>query len=146
MNKILVATHGYFANGIKSSIKLLTGVEENIYFLNAYVNDESIDKQIEHFFQSASEENEIIIFTDLYGGSVTQKIIAYASTIKRKVHLISGFNLPVILEVVLSTKKLTDQLLEEMVADSQKQMKLIELSHLSKQETEKDNNEDLFFN
>jgi len=146
MNKILVATHGYFANGIKSSIKLLTGVEENIYFLNAYVNDESIDKQIEHFFQSASEENEIIIFTDLYGGSVTQKIIAYASSIKRKVHLISGFNLPVILEVVLSTKKLTDQLLEEMVADSQKQMKLIELSHLSKQETEKDNNEDLFFN
>lgn len=146
MNKILVATHGYFANGIKSSIKLLTGVEENIYFLNAYVNDESIDKQIEHFFQSASEENEIIIFTDLYGGSVTQKIIAYASTIKRKVHLISGFNLPVILEVVLSTKKLTDQLLEEMVADSQKQMKLIELSNLSKQETEKDNNEDLFFN
>ncbi|AEP00847.1 PTS fructose transporter subunit IIA [Weizmannia coagulans] len=146
MNKILVATHGYFANGIKSSIKLLTGVEENIYFLNAYVNDESIDKQIEHFFQSASEENEIIIFTDLYGGSVTQKIIAYASSIKRKVHLISGFNLPVILEVVLSTKKLTDQLLEEMVADSQKQMKLIELSNLSKQETEKDNNEDLFFN
>jgi len=62
------------------------------------------------------------------------------------VHLISGFNLPVILEVVLSTKKLTDQLLEEMVADSQKQMKLIELSNLSKQETEKDNNEDLFFN
>ncbi|KWZ78842.1 PTS sugar transporter subunit IIA [Heyndrickxia coagulans] len=146
MNKILVATHGYFANGIKSSIKLLTGVEENIYFLNAYVNDESIDKQIEHFFQSASEENEIIIFTDLYGESVTQKIIAYASSIKRKVHLISGFNLPVILEVVLSTKKLTDQLLEEMVADSQKQMKLIELSNLSKQETEKDNNEDLFFN
>ncbi|WP_046721322.1 PTS sugar transporter subunit IIA [Heyndrickxia coagulans] len=146
MNKILVATHGYFANGIKSSIKLLTGVEENIYFLNAYVNDESIDKQIEHFFQSASEENEIIIFTDLYGGSVTQKIIAYASSIKRKVHLISGFNLPVILEVVLSTKKLTDQLLKEMVADSQKQMKLIELSNLSKQETEKDNNEDLFFN
>ncbi|XYG88875.1 hypothetical protein QH637_15660 [Heyndrickxia coagulans] len=101
---------------------------------------------MEHFFQSASEENEIIIFTDLYGGSVTQKIIAYASSIKRKVHLISGFNLPVILEVVLSTKKLTDQLLEEMVADSQKQMKLIELSNLSKQETEKDNNEDLFFN
>ncbi|WP_225620930.1 hypothetical protein [Heyndrickxia coagulans] len=63
MNKILVATHGYFANGIKSSIKLLTGVEENIYFLNAYVNDESIDKQIEHFFQSASEEKKHIGLT-----------------------------------------------------------------------------------
>ncbi|XYG86789.1 hypothetical protein QH637_15670 [Heyndrickxia coagulans] len=50
MNKILVATHGYFANGIKSSIKLLTGVEENIYFLNAYVNDESIDTVLKSKF------------------------------------------------------------------------------------------------
>ena len=36
MQKIIVASHGYFASGIEDSIKILIGERDNIDFISAY--------------------------------------------------------------------------------------------------------------
>ena len=45
MRKILVATHGHYADGIRSSISILTGMQDNITFINAYVDDTDFIKR-----------------------------------------------------------------------------------------------------
>ena len=46
MRKILVATHGHYADGIRSSISILTGMQDNITFINAYVDDTDFIKEL----------------------------------------------------------------------------------------------------
>ena len=36
LQKIIVASHGYFASGIEDSIKILIGERNNIEFISAY--------------------------------------------------------------------------------------------------------------
>ena len=43
MNKILLASHGYLAQGMKSSLEILMGTDDRIECLCAYVDDDSRD-------------------------------------------------------------------------------------------------------
>lgn len=102
MRKILIATHGYFAEGVKSSIGILTGEDKNISYISAYVEGTNLDQDIDLFFKGVSDEDEVIIFTDIMGGSVTQKLMPYCR--RTNVHLITGFNLSVILEIMFMSE------------------------------------------
>ena len=82
MRKILIATHGYFADGIMSSLKLLVGEREEITIINAYVDESDVTKQYDAFFETLSVGDETIVFTDLYGGSVNQQLFKYTERYK----------------------------------------------------------------
>ena len=43
MNKILLASHGYLAQGMKSSLEILMGTNDRIECLCAYIDDDSRD-------------------------------------------------------------------------------------------------------
>ena len=47
MKKILIATHGYLADGFKSSISLLTGGEDAIETICAYVDESDYTARIQ---------------------------------------------------------------------------------------------------
>lgn len=78
MKKILIATHGYLADGFKSSISLLTGGEDAIETICAYVDESDYTARIQTFVDSLSPEDDGVIFTDIYGGSVCQKVALIA--------------------------------------------------------------------
>ena len=40
MNKILLASHGYLAQGMKSSLEILMGTNDRIECLCAYIDDD----------------------------------------------------------------------------------------------------------
>lgn len=124
MKKILVATHGQFADGVKSSLSILVGNTDSITFLNAYVNKEDVDETIDRFFANATEEDELVIFTDLLGGSVNQKVTLHAQ--KHHAFIIAGFNLPIILEVLLASTPITKELLNQKLEECRKAMVLVE--------------------
>jgi len=50
--------------------------------------------------QKISDDEELIIFTDLAGGSITNQVLQTA--LKKNVYIIAGVNLPLLLDVVLS--------------------------------------------
>lgn len=127
MKKILIATHGTLASGAKSTIELLVGKMADITCINAYVDGgEDVTESIENFFQSIKVEDEVFVFTDILGGSVNQKIVAYAA--KLDVFIVSGFNLPVILTVIMETGLVTKERLNEIIEESRRQMNLVEIN------------------
>jgi fructoselysine/glucoselysine PTS system EIIA component len=101
MRKFLIATHGSFAAGAKSSLEMILGATENVFVLEAY-NEEnkSLQEELELVLNQISATDELIIFTDLMGGSVTNQVLQYAR--KENVYVLSGFNLPLLLDILLA--------------------------------------------
>lgn len=75
MKKILVASHGYLADGVKSSVGILTGNQDVIATVNAYVDERDYTSSIQEFIDSVDCDDDAVIFTDIYGGSVFQKVV-----------------------------------------------------------------------
>lgn len=99
MKKILIASHGEFARGAKQAIEFLLGERSDLFELSAYIDDESIINQIEEFFSNVDELDTVIVFSDLFGGSVNNSFIQFLD--RANTYLIAGFNLALILDVLL---------------------------------------------
>jgi len=117
MNKILIASHGHLASGIQSSIGILTGLESKVSVIDAYVDENNYVLDIRKFIEELNGETGII-FTDLVGGSVNQKVILEAEK-HPNILIVSGVNLPVVLSVILDVRPITREVLEEIVKSSQ---------------------------
>jgi mannose/fructose-specific phosphotransferase system component IIA len=129
----LVAAHGSFASGISQSVRLLVGDFEHIRYLDAYLNpEEDFPKIISSYFADLAEDDTIVILTDLKSGSVTQVVLPYI--VKETVYLIAGFNLPLLLAVVLDDGKMSKDKLLSMIEDSKSQMELIDPKEQSYEE------------
>ena len=126
--KYIIATHGYLADGYVSSIQVLTK-KHNIYAVNAYVDDRDAALQLKTIIESFENQEEIIIFTDLMCGSMTQAVAPYLD--RYNVRCITGINLPLILEFVLTTSTIDDAYIEHTIQEAQKQMVFV--NHLLKQ-------------
>jgi fructoselysine and glucoselysine-specific PTS system IIA component len=101
MRKFLIASHGTLASGIKSSLEIIVGNTENLFLIEAYVSEnKSIEDEVNAILDKIGDEDELIIFTDLLGGSVNNQMIRCA--LKDNIHIVSGFNLPLIVEIILS--------------------------------------------
>ncbi|MGX7205712.1 PTS sugar transporter subunit IIA [Enterococcus pingfangensis] len=125
MRNILIATHGSFASGIKGSLNLLIGDQSEISVIDAYIDDSDYTEKISQFFSNYQEEDEYFVFTDLLGGSVNQKMLVYKN--QYDFHLITGFNLPILLEIVLAGNPLTILEIEEIVRRCRQELLLVNL-------------------
>ncbi|MDF7683001.1 PTS sugar transporter subunit IIA [Lactobacillus sp. ESL0679] len=138
MKKILLASHGKLASGIRSSIKILTGKEKNLRVIDAYVDDSDFTGQIIDFIASIGANDQGFIFTDIYGGSVNQKVVSEViNSGKKNIYVITGMNLPIVLSILLATDNVSMHNLQEMINDSQ--LKIVETKV-------NENKEDDFFN
>lgn len=124
MKKILIASHGFLAQGVASSIQLLTGITEGITTINAYVNDVDMKDELDNFINSLSKEDEVIAFTDINGGSVNQKVTAEFMKAGIEATIFGGFNLPVILEILLNNKPMTKELADDYIEMSRRELKV----------------------
>ncbi|WP_431769472.1 PTS sugar transporter subunit IIA, partial [Streptococcus oralis] len=68
--------------------------------MSAYIdNFPSIEEQIESFIENIQEGDEVIIFTDLYGGSVNQKFLEVSKNFNN-FYVVAGFNVAIIIELI----------------------------------------------
>ena len=112
--KFLIATHGSFAQGIKSSLELILGPTENIYIIGAYLDgNTSIEAELDQLLQHREVTDEWVIFSDLLGGSITNQILRHG--IRQNAHIISGFNLPLLIEIVMAGM---DRSLPEIIGEA----------------------------
>nr|WP_293994570.1 hypothetical protein [uncultured Fusobacterium sp.] len=106
MQKIIVASHGYFASGIEDSIKILIGERNNIEFISAYrdsIPDSRVLKDKLRDILEKNKDNTIIMFTDIKGGSMTNTAMELLPEY-RNLNIISGSSLALILEYILSSE------------------------------------------
>lgn len=99
--KFLIATHGTFSAGAKSSLDMIIGAVPYVFMIQAYL-DEKIDvaQQIQEVLEQVSDQDELVVFSDIMGGSVTNQLLQHA--LKPNIHILSGFNLPLLIDVMLA--------------------------------------------
>ena len=112
MRKIVIATHSMMAKGLKDTLEFIIGPQKSLLAITAYIDsDYSINQEIEQLFSDLAPDDELIVTVDLLGGSVSN---AFAEQIgKDNFYLISGVNLPLLLELCLSGEQDTKKLIQK---------------------------------
>lgn len=118
MVNFVMATHYTMPTGLKETVEFLTGVEENIYDLSAYTNDSyNLKNEVSKLFAQFDKSDTVIIMTDIFSGSVNQCFFPY---LNENVHLITGINAPLALELILSSEEaISPEYIAEKVKEAQ---------------------------
>ena len=123
MKQILIATHGKMASGIRYTVELIVGKMEGIETIDAYVTPEdNVEEKFREYFRK-HEQDRVIVFTDLMGGSVNQKLMEYSK--RENVTLITGTNLPVLMQVMLADDDVTDDEIQEYIEDARSELQMV---------------------
>lgn len=103
MKKYLIISHGNFAVGIADTLKLFLGEEHPFHAISAYTNgNDNIAEMIETFMSTVAEDDELLICSDISGGSVNQKMMTYLS--RPKTYILAGMNLPMLLQLAMTAQ------------------------------------------
>jgi fructoselysine and glucoselysine-specific PTS system IIA component len=101
MRKFLITAHGTFASGIKSSLDIIMGHNENVTVIDAYVDgNKSIEDELKKKLEDIKPEDELVVFSDLMGGSITNQVLRVA--LRENVHIVSGMNLPLLIDIIMA--------------------------------------------
>jgi len=140
MKQILIATHGKMASGIRYTAELIVGKMDEITTIDAYVTPEdNVEKRFEEYF-AQHENDRIFVFTDLMGGSVNQKLLRYSQ--KENVTLITGTNLPVLMQVMMADDDITEEEIQEFIDDAREELQVVDFGGGKKSTSEKNAEED----
>ncbi|CAI3477376.1 PTS sugar transporter subunit IIA [Enterococcus cecorum] len=114
--KMILASHGKLAEGMKDTLEMIVGKNENIYAFAAY-SDGSETKFLEDIqaLINENQDEQIVIATDVLGGSVNNEMIQLLNRYPQ-VYLISGMNLPVIITLATAVCPLTTEMIEEAIS------------------------------
>ena len=100
MRKFLIMSHGDMSSGVKSTLNMLLGNRDDVIIKAAYIDDNelSIESEIQNILSNFNMNDELIIFTDLFGGSVNNEAMKFIKD--TRVKIISGMNIPLIVEIL----------------------------------------------
>lgn len=108
MQKIIIATHGALAYELINTIKLFTN-GDNLVPL-CIVSGDNLSEFKEKMYKEiiTNPFEEVLILTDLLGGTpfntAAQIILEYGGT--KKIDIITGVNVPMLLEILVGNKDL----------------------------------------
>lgn len=124
--RLFIASHGSIASGMKSSLNILLGKSENVTVFDAYLDERNLKDELEKYFQSIPESDQVIMVSDLYGGSVNQ--IMYLFLSRPNTFLIAGMNLALILDLAIRTESVNANQLTEIVQQNKEALRLVEIT------------------
>ncbi|WP_073998503.1 PTS sugar transporter subunit IIA [Anaerococcus urinomassiliensis] len=102
MSKIILASHSNLAKGLKETLEYILPSVKEIIAIPAYIDDKPLHETIDDVLGNISEDEQVIVFTDLMGGSVNQE---FSKKIGRNNYfVVAGVNLPLLLNVCLLTQ------------------------------------------
>ena len=99
MTRIVLASHGRLADGMKDTLSFILGDLPNVSTICAYVDqDVSLRSQIDQMFAEFSPEDAVVVVTDIFGGSVNNEFMALLG--EKDFILVAGMNMPTLVELV----------------------------------------------
>ncbi|WP_010630717.1 PTS sugar transporter subunit IIA [Sporolactobacillus vineae] len=122
MRHVIIASHNMLADGMKKTLEFISGPQDRVKALSAYIDNKPIESEISSIIDKIPAEDELIIFTDMMAGSVNQKFFPYQQ--RPHTHIISGMNLPIVLAITLSPDKdyLTDDQIRHLIDEARNQL------------------------
>lgn len=104
MYSTIILSHGDFANGIKDTMMMIAGSQEETYFISFTPSDrvEEFEKRVKFIYNSIPKNHKVLILTDLYGGTPNHIASALRLKYPERIEVLSGINLPMLLTAVVS--------------------------------------------
>lgn len=102
MKNLLLVTHGDFAKGILTSLNLVLGQVGNVDYVSITAKESipEIAIMLERKMDGFANSSPTVILTDIAGGSTTQAAVKLLDSVRR-VYLVTGLNLGLLLEIAL---------------------------------------------
>nr|WP_233338097.1 PTS fructose transporter subunit IIA [Buttiauxella sp. W03-F01] len=103
---VVIASHGEYAAGIVSALKLLVDANVEVVSLCAYCGDinntaDVIDNLSAHARVSLQDNREFVVFADIFGGSVANSALMLMASYPH-MHVVAGVTLAMMVEFFLS--------------------------------------------
>lgn len=121
MKKLVITGHGEYATGLKSSIDLLAGPNDDIIIIDfpAEMNEEGLRNKMEGVINSFPND-EILFICDILGGT-PYKNAAILSNQTDHIEVVAGCNLGSILEALFQKDTMSLSELADFLVKSSKQ-------------------------
>ena len=129
MRHFIVATHACLSQGIQSALDMIIGDIREVSYYCAYVDDHIFFKdELLKEVDTYSPQDEILIFTDLFGGSVNNELLSLSE--RSNVYLISGINLILLISMlVASDEEPVEEMIERTIAEAKTGMMYCKNDH-----------------
>lgn len=122
MVKYLIASHGKFSEGTVSFLEIMAGKNEHIYTISAFLDERSIHDIVNSKLREIGEFEQLIVFCDIHGGSVAQEIYRQTSEDQRNIQIIAGYNLSLVLDLILKQTVLGKKDIQESIESAKSAM------------------------
>lgn len=102
MLEIIIVSHGDYAKAMLESAELILGEQKHVYTFGLH-QGESVDElreKISETIEKVQQDGEVLVLTDMLSGSPFNAVASLMKNYSFK-H-ITGVNLPVLLEILLS--------------------------------------------
>jgi len=101
---IIVVAHGEISNGLIETSKMIVGRAENITSVDLVEGEgpESLREKLQKAIESLDSGEGVMILLDLYGGTPSNVSALLARELN--IEVVSGVNLPMLLEVIMKRK------------------------------------------
>jgi mannose/fructose/sorbose-specific phosphotransferase system IIA component len=121
MTGILITSHFTLAESLKETAELIIGKRENVSFVSLLKNEkvESFSERLKNEAKKLNKDSGVIVFTDMFGG--TPSNIALSLFVGNDdVKIISGFNLPIVIEAIMHSSKNSEEILKILMEHKDK--------------------------
>jgi len=118
MKGIILTTHGNFASGLYSTIKMIAGEFENIKIVEFHEGDnlEDLDQRLVESYDSLNYD-QVVVLTDLAGGTPFNRSVMSLSD-KGNVGFLAGVNFAMLYQALSSETESLDEFIEEVLETS----------------------------
>ena len=139
MNGVLVTAHGKFSEGLVDGLSLITGAQENIIPVNFLESDgiEGIDKKLHQALDKLKSYKNIIILTDLAGGTPFNRAVMITSELENS-RVLAGVNFQMLYTAVFDGTEEIDLLVENILSEGKNGIRVYEMIENESNENEED--------
>lgn len=109
MIEIIIVSHGDYASAMLESAELIVGEQEHVYTFGLHLG-ESVDElreKISETIDKVQQNGEVLVLTDMFSGSPSNIVVSLMQRYSFK-H-ITGMNLPILLEILLSRNSVSSK-------------------------------------
>ena len=99
--KVIVVAHGSYARGLVDTVQMIAGKQEDLeaFRLEPEESVDTLKEKIRQSIEQASQEEEILILTDIFYGSPFNTVISLMP--EYDLYHVTGINLPLMMEVIM---------------------------------------------
>lgn len=113
---ILIVSHFTLAESVRDTASLIIGSRENVEALSLNKNDkaELLSDKIKEAVTRLDRGGGVLIFADMFGGTPCNVSMALYLN-NDKVKVITGFNLPIVIDAIMHSEKSLDELVKILI-------------------------------